>query len=141
MILADVNVLIYAFRPDAKNHLRYREWLTAVLNGGSPYGISPQVLSSVIRICTHRKAFPRPTPLDEALAFCRVLMDQPHCQLIRPGPDHWPIFEDLCRHSRATGSLVQDAWFAGLAIENGCEWITTDRDYARFPGLCWRPPF
>ena len=29
---------------------------------------------------------------------------------------------------------------AALAIERGCEWITTDRDYARFPGLRWRHP-
>jgi hypothetical protein len=27
-----------------------------------------------------------------------------------------------------------------LAIESGCEWITTDRDYAGFPGLSWREP-
>jgi transposase len=39
------------------------------------------------------------------------------------------------------GNLVQDAWFAALAIESGCEWITTDRDYARFPELRWREPF
>ena len=25
----------------------------------------------------------------------------------------------------ATGNLVQDAWFAALAIEAGCEWIRT----------------
>jgi hypothetical protein len=31
--------------------------------------------------------------------------------------------------------------FAALAIESGCEWITTDRDYSRFPGLRWRHPF
>jgi len=30
--------------------------------------------------------------------------------------------------------------FAALAIESGSEWITTDRDYARFPGLRWRHP-
>ena len=36
--------------------------------------------------------------------------------------------------------IIQDAWFAALAIESGCEWITTDRDYARFPGLIWRAP-
>jgi len=30
------------------------------------------------------------------------------------------------------GNRVPDAWFAALAIEGGCEWITTDRDYARF---------
>jgi predicted nucleic acid-binding protein len=34
--------------------------------------------------------------------------------------------------------MVPDAWFAALAIEHGCEWITEDRDYARFPGLRWR---
>ena len=36
---------------------------------------------------------------------------------------------------------MQDAWLAALAIESGCEWVTTDRDYARFPGLRWREPF
>jgi hypothetical protein len=31
--------------------------------------------------------------------------------------------------------------FAALAIESGCEWITVERDYARFKDLRWRPPF
>jgi uncharacterized protein len=141
VILPDVNVLVYAFRDDANNHVRYREWLNSVVNGNSAFGMSPQVLGSLIRICTHRTIFPRPSRLDEALAFCRVLLDQPHCQLIQPGARHWTIFEDLCRRTKASGNLVQDAWFAALAIENGCEWITTDRDYARFHGLRWRTPF
>ena len=47
-------------------------------------------------------------------------------------------FCDLCRKADATGNLAQDAWFAALAIEHGCEWITEDRDYARFLGLRWR---
>jgi uncharacterized protein len=51
------------------------------------------------------------------------------------------IFEDLCRKSVATGNLVQDAWFAALAVESGCEWITTDGDFARFHGLRWQRPF
>lgn len=38
------------------------------------------------------------------------------------------------------GSLATDAFFAALAIESGSEWITTDRDYARFEGLRWRHP-
>jgi predicted nucleic acid-binding protein len=36
--------------------------------------------------------------------------------------------------------VVQNAWLAALAIESGCEWITLDRDFARFPGLRWREP-
>ena len=64
MILADVNVLVYAHRADASGHAAYRVWLEAVIN-----------------------------------------RDQ-----------------------------------AAPAIESGSEWITTDRDYSRFPGLKWRHP-
>ena len=38
------------------------------------------------------------------------------------------------------GNLIPDAWFAALAIESGCEWITTDRDYEKFPSLRSRHP-
>ena len=38
-------------------------------------------------------------------------------------------------------SLVQDAWFAALAIEHGCQWISTDAVYGRFRGLRWQRPF
>jgi uncharacterized protein len=47
---------------------------------------------------------------------------------------------DLCKKAAVSGNLVQDAWLAALAIESGCEWITFDRDFARFPGLRWRIP-
>ena len=35
---------------------------------------------------------------------------------------------------------VPDAYLAALAIEHGATWITTDRGFARFPGLRWRLP-
>jgi predicted nucleic acid-binding protein len=46
----------------------------------------------------------------------------------------------LCRAASARGNLIPDAYLAALAIETGSEWITSDRDYARFPGLKWRVP-
>jgi predicted nucleic acid-binding protein len=60
---------------------------------------------------------------------------------VQPGERHWSLFQQICRDSRSTGNLVADAWNAALAIEAGCEWITTDRDYTRFAGLKWRAPF
>ncbi|MEN8376929.1 MAG: PIN domain-containing protein, partial [Gemmatimonadota bacterium] len=57
-----------------------------------------------------------------------------------PGPRHWSIFRDLCEAVDARGNLVPDAYLAALAIENGAEWITTDRDFTRFPGLRMRHP-
>jgi uncharacterized protein len=141
VILPDVNVLLYAFRRDSPDHSRHREWLESVVNGPSAYGISPQVLSSFIRVSTHPRVFAMPSRLDEALVFCRALMEPLHCQLVQPGPRHWSIFAELCVRAQATANLIQDAWLAALAVEHGCEWITNDGDFARFPGLRWRPPF
>lgn len=140
MILPDVNVLIYAFRTDSTDHERYRSWLESVVNGPGAYGLSPQVLASVIRITTHPRIYACPSQRSDAFEFCRLLLEQPNATVIVPAEQHWWIFHDLCQKANATGNLVQDAWFAALAIEYGCEWITTDRDYARFPNLSWRTP-
>lgn len=140
MILPDVNVLLYAFRADSPDHAIYRRWLVSVLNGQTAYAMSPQVLASVIRVATHPRIFVRPSRLAEVTAFTSLLLEQAHCQIVQPGPRHWDIFCNLCRKANAIGNLVQDAWFAAMAIEFGCEWVTTDRDFARFEGLRWRAP-
>jgi len=140
LILPDVNVLLYAWRTDTPEHAAHRRWLQDVLNGEMAYGMSPQVLASVIRVATHPRIYVRPSRLAETQAFATLLLTQPHCQIVHPGPRHWGIFEDLCHRAKAAGNLIQDAWFAALAIESGCEWITADRDYARFDGLRWRSP-
>lgn len=141
MILCDVNVLVYAFRSDSVDHVRYREWLEDIVNGSSDYAVSPQVLAAIVRICTHRKIFAQPSTAAEAFAFCKAFIDQPNAVIVEPGERHWSIFEALCRKSSAAGNLIQDAWFAATAIESGCEWITNDRDYSRFEHLRWRTPF
>jgi len=140
LILPDVNVLLHAFRSDSSDHERCRAWLSGVVNGDSRYGISTQVLSGVVRIATHSRVFARPSTLGETLAFCEALITPAHSIIIQPGSTHWAIFRRLCEEADARGNLVPDAWFAALAIESGCEWITLDRDYARFPGLKWRLP-
>jgi len=140
LILPDVNVLVHAFRADSSNHGPCRAWLETVVGGEPRFGIAPQVLSVLLRVVTHHRIFVQPSPFSEALAFCDALLGQSHCVVVQAGARHWPIFVELCRAADARGNLVADAWFAALAIEWGCEWITLDRDYARFPGLRWRPP-
>jgi toxin-antitoxin system PIN domain toxin len=140
MILPDVNVLIYAFRSDSPHHATCRAWLEDVVAGHARFGLSPLVLSAVIRITTNARAFAVPSATREAFGFCEALMGQPHCQVVQPGERHWDIFRGLCSDAAVRGPRVSDAWFAALAIEWGCEWITHDRDFARFPGLKWRMP-
>ena len=140
MILPDVNVLIYAFRADSDNHRPYKQWLESVVNGPATYAIAPQVLAGVVRVTTHPRIYARPSSRTDVFAFCRSLLEQPNATVTTPGNRHWSIFEDLCEKAKANGNLAQDAWFAALAIESGSEWITTDRDYARVPGLNGRSP-
>ena len=140
MILADVNVLIYAFRKDAARHAVCKPWLDQVIVGDAQFGVSPWVLSAVVRITTNPRVFQQPSPLVDVFAFCDSLLNQPHCEIVRPGERHWAIFRRLCVETGTRGPRVTDAWFAALAIEHGCTWITCDRDYARFPGLDWQEP-
>jgi uncharacterized protein len=139
-MLPDVNVLVHAFRSDSSDHMVCRNWLDKVVNGQTNYGMSLQVLSGVVRVTTHPKVFLKPSGLSEVLRFCNVLIAQPHCVIVQPSKLHWNIFTRLCTEADARGNLVPDAWFAALAIESGCEWITLDRDYARFSELSWRLP-
>ena len=46
----------------------------------------------------------------------------------------------LLADAQARGPLVSDAALAALAIEHGATLCTTDRDFARFPGLRWKNP-
>jgi toxin-antitoxin system PIN domain toxin len=140
MRLADVNVLVYAFREDAPGHAAYRAWVQALLSSDEAYGVSDHVLAGFLRVVTHPRVFHPPTPLAAALDFATAFRDRPNGVPIAPGPRHWDIFMRLCRATDARGNLIPDAWLAALAIESGCEFMTTDRDYARFANLRWRHP-
>ncbi|HYU48546.1 MAG TPA: type II toxin-antitoxin system VapC family toxin [Candidatus Limnocylindria bacterium] len=140
MILPDVNVLVYAHREDAPGHPEHLAWLKQTLDSDAPYGFSELVLSGFIRVVTHPRVFTVPTPIAKALQFAGEVRQRPNAVPISAGPRHWAIFARLCGSTAVRGNLVPDAYLAALAIESGSEWITTDRDYARFPGLKWRHP-
>ena len=140
MILPDVNVLIYAFREDMSQHAACHSWLRGVVLGDAPFAISPLALSAVVRVTTDHRIFNVPSSRDDALGFCDDILIQPHCHVVEPSDRHWAIFKRLSAEADVSGRRITDAWYAALAIEWGCEWITFDRDYARFPGLKWRPP-
>ncbi len=140
LILPDVNVLVYAHRVDSPNHREYRKWLETQINSDAAYGLSDLVLSGFLRVITHPKVFAIPSAWSDATQFVEQLRQQPNRVAIAPGPHHWEIFASLCEASGAKGNLVADAFLAAIAIENGCEWITADRDFSRFDGLRWRHP-
>ena len=133
-------MLVYAFHEGAPDHERFRSWLGSAVASEEPIGLSELVLSGFLRVATHPRIFSPPATIEAALGFADVLRAQPNAVIVSPGTRHWDIFGRLCRGAGAKGNLVADAYLAALAIESGSEWITTDRDFSRFPGLRWRHP-
>jgi hypothetical protein len=135
VLLADVNIYLYARRTESPGHREYLAWLEERLSGPEPFGVSELVLSSFLRIVTNHRVYREPTPPAGALDFCTAVLEAPAAVRVRPGARHWSIFSDLCRAVGARANVVPDAYLAALAIEHGATWVTTDTGFGRFPGL------
>ncbi|MGN9785782.1 type II toxin-antitoxin system VapC family toxin [Nonomuraea sp. ZG12] len=140
MLLLDINVLVNAFRPEAQDRHRYHAFVETLINGESSYAVSDFVVNGFIRTVTNRKIYVNPDPLERALEFAETYRNQPHASVVDADDRHWEIFTRLSRKAGATGNLIPDAYLAALAIEHGCEFVTCDKDFARFEGLRWRSP-
>ncbi len=140
MLLFDVYVLVYAHRKDGPDFSLYQSWFQEALEGEESFGMADAVLSGFVRVVTNPRIFSQPTPIEVALAFGGAIRSRPNCVPISAGPRHWSIFSELCRAVNARGNLVTDAHLAALAIESDCDWMSTDSDFAKFPGLRWRHP-
>lgn len=140
MVLLDVNVLVGAMRTDSPRHAVMRETLAALRAAPEPFGLSDVVLSGALRVLTHPRVFSPPTPMADALQFVRAVRETPNAMVLTPGPRHWSLFTALVHESQAAGNLVTDAWLGALAIEHGCEMLSDDTDFARFPAVRWRRP-
>ena len=140
MKLFDVNVLVNAYREDADHHQPCRSVIDEAMSSPAAFGLTSIVLSGFLRVVTHRRVFKTPTSFVDALEFVDALQSMPQAVAISPGPRHWDIFTELCLEARATGNLIPDAYLAAIAIEAGCDLVTTDRDFARFAGLTWTDP-
>lgn len=135
MILTDANLLLYAYNRDAAEHAAAREWFEGQLSAPDLFCFSWQTIAAFLRISTNARAFAQPFTIAEATTTVSEWLGRPQSVILTPGERHWEIFNNLLATGQATGPLVMDAHLAALSIEHGCVLATTDRDFARFPGL------
>lgn len=140
MIFCDVNVLVYAYWEESEPYKTYHPWLRDKLGGDEPVAFNSVVSSGFMRIVTNSRIYARPSTPEAALTYLNDLRNAPTSTPLTEGPRHWEIFDRLCRRVGARAGLVPDAYLAALAIESGATFYSTDRDFARFPGLRWRHP-
>lgn len=140
MRCVDVNVLVDAHRAETTAHEEVRAWLDDARVGSELVGLSSVVASGFLRVVTHPRVFREPTPSSVALEFVEALRVSPAVVGVEPGERHWGIFVDLCGSLALRGNDIPDAYLAALALEVGATWVTSDRGFARIPGLRVEPP-
>jgi toxin-antitoxin system PIN domain toxin len=140
VIVLDVNLLLYAYSPASAEHDRARRCLEDVLSDEELVGLPWQNVSAFIRILTDPRLPGVRRPLNEIVQIVEGWMEQPNVRLLSPGERHWSLFRQMLLDGQARGAMTSDAQLAALTIESGGVLYTTDRDFARFPGLRWQNP-
>jgi len=140
VIVLDANLLLYAYNSSAPNHTRARLCVEAAFSGTEAVGLPWQAVSAFLRIITNRRLPGNRLSMDEAAAIVDEWAALPAVHLPAPEDRHWDFFRRMLIDGKASGPLTSDAELAALTMENGGMLYTTDRDFARFPGLKWTNP-
>ncbi len=135
MIAIDANLLLYASDTSAADHQASRRWLETTLSSEEPIGIPWASVLAFLRVGTNPRIRRNAFSLEEAIDIASGWFERPTVTLLSPGERHWDILREMMTKGQARGPLVTDAHLAALAIEHGAALATTDRDFARFPGL------
>jgi toxin-antitoxin system PIN domain toxin len=140
MLIPDINILVYAYDADSPRYARAREWWETTLQQPRVVGLPWSTSVGFIRIATQRGISARPMTVQEAVETVRAWLDHPRVRIVTPGERHAEILFDLLLEVGVAGNLTNDAHLAALAIEYQAELVSTDTDFARFPGLRWFNP-
>lgn len=135
MIALDANVLLYAYHAGAPEHARAKTWLEQLFNSPEAVRLPWITIHAFLRISTNVRAFHQPLTMQEARDHVDTWLALPNVAVLEPSEHYWPTLRTLLVDAQVVGPLVTDAALAALAIEHGAILATTDRDFARFPGL------
>ena len=140
MIVLDVNLLLYASDSRAVSHDAARLWLQSVMSGPELIGLPWQTIHAFVRVSTNARITGVQIPMRRSIARVQQWMDLQHVRVLSPSENHWSLLQRMLIDGQVRGPMTTDAQLAALTIEYGGVLHTTDRDFARFPGLRWRNP-
>jgi toxin-antitoxin system PIN domain toxin len=138
--ILDANILLYAYGAASPHHAKAREWLEEAFSGTEPVGLPWPTLAAFLRIVTNPRLPGFRRSLEEAVRAVDEWLEQPNVRVLAPSDEHWALFRRMIFEGQAPGPMISDAEISALTIEYGGVLYTTDRDFARFPGLRWTNP-
>jgi toxin-antitoxin system PIN domain toxin len=88
VILADVNLPIYAYNADSPLHAAARRWWEQALEGPEAVGLAWITLIAFVRITTQERIFQNPLSVATAIGHVKSWIAVPNVQIITPGEGH-----------------------------------------------------
>ena len=140
MIVTDANLLLYAHDTTSTHHIAANRWLSKVLSESVVVGLPWQAVWAFLRISTNSRIMAMPLTMEQATTLAGEWMQLRHVQLLAPAGRHWQLLKEMLLTGQVRGPQTTDAELAALTIEYGGVLHTTDRGFARFPGLRWTNP-
>lgn len=133
--MPDVNVLVYAINPDARQHAPARRWLEDAYRNVAGVGFAWAALTGFMRVSTLRGVLATPLSVADAMQFTNEWLSHPRAHILVPGDRHAALLGRFLIGAGRGGNLVSDAHLAALAIEHGAILGSFDADFERFAGL------
>jgi uncharacterized protein len=139
VIILDANILFYGYSTGSPQHSKARTCIEELFSGTELIGLPWQTIAAFLRISTNPR-LPGARSAAEAAREVEGWLNQPNVRLISPADHHWDVLRRMIFEGQAFGPMVSDAQIASLTLENGAVLYSSDRDFARFPGLRWENP-
>ncbi len=142
MIVADVNVLVYAFRLDSEHFETYHRWLPGVLGGPESFAIVEHCLAGFVRIVTNPRIYDVLAPIALALEFVRRIRVARNATPIAANSATWELLgEWVSDDDRIVDNLLPDAVLAALTLSHGARFGNEESWFRALSGSATpRPP-
>ncbi len=135
MIAVDTNLLVYAHRAGAREHVAARRAIERAANSPAGWGVSVPCLVEFWSVVTHPRQ-DRPSTSLDAVRFVRSLVHDAEAQVWLPTAGFPDRLMALASERHAAGPRVFDLQIALMAFEGGAREVWThDRDFVTVPGL------
>lgn len=139
MILIDANLLIYARSSSFPQRQAARTWLDQKLSDGGRVALPWESLLAFLRILSQPRIVERPESVESLWEQIEAWLGVDEVWTPRVTERHAALLGAFMPYV-SRPNLVPDAHLAALAISHGLILMSSDGDFARFPGLRWENP-
>jgi toxin-antitoxin system PIN domain toxin len=143
LFAVDTNILVYAHRREASEHVAAAQVVKALAEGTQSWAVPWPCVYEFFSGVTNPRIWKQSASTPKsAWAQIDAWLSSPSVRLLGETPDFSPLLARFLTLPRVRGAVVHDARVAALCVAHGVgALLTRDRDFTLFSDLRTRNPF